>query len=729
MESLIGKELGRYRILEQLGEGGMATVYKAYDMRLERDVAVKIIRIDQFAPAMLDRVLKRFEREAKALARLTHPNIVHVNDYGEHEGVPYLVMDYIPGGTLKLSLGKPMPWQEAMRLLVPIAEALEYAHEHNVIHRDIKPSNILLTEKSQPMLSDFGIAKILEGEESATLSVTGTGVGTPEYMAPEQWIGKAGPLADLYSLGVVLFELVTGRKPYTADTPAAIMLKQATDPLPRPRQFVPDLPEEVEKVLFKALAKSPEDRYQSMGEFTAAIDKVLASGRTIESVEKPKEMSKEEEDKTLLVEVPEKKIPEEKKEVPVFSKAGQRAGKWGRWLPWGVGAVVLVAAAVIIGLLVQGSGGHLSPPPPTATPLSTTLPVPIILPTIAPTAVLIPTATATPKIKVGEVTDLGGVDDKSFNALAWKGVTDAISQLGVDGKYLESSQQSDYVKNINQMLTEHQDLIITVGFLLGVDTASVAKANPDQKFAIVDYTYPDCYPGAVEGKDCGSSTDLANVRGLAFQTDQAAFLAGYLAAGMTKTGKVASFGGVQIPTVTIFMKGFQAGVKYYNQKHGTTVQALGWDDAAQKGLFTGNFTSTDDGRSFATSLVQEGADIVMPVAGPVGLGSAAYCQTSGKCLIIGVDTDWFVSANEYASVELSSVQKKMDVAVFKTIQDFVNGRFAGGTVTYTLKDGGVDLAPYHNFDSQVTQALKNELTQLRADIISGAVTIDGVLGK
>jgi basic membrane protein A and related proteins len=337
-----------------------------------------------------------------------------------------------------------------------------------------------------------------------------------------------------------------------------------------------------------------------------------------------------------------------------------------------------------------------------------------------------PTAVA-PKIKVGEVTDMGGVNDKSFNALGWKGVTDAIAQLGIEGKYLESTQQSDYAKNIQQMLSEKQDLIITVGYLLGVDTATAAKANPNAKFAIVDYTYPDCWPGAVEGKDCGSATDIANVRGLAFQTDPAAFLAGYLAAGMTKTGSVGAFGGIQLPTVTIFMKGFQAGVKYYNQKHSTTVKVLGWDDATQTGLFTGNFTSTDDGKSFATSLVQEGADIIMPVAGPVGLGSAAYCQTSAKCLIIGVDTDWFVSANEYASVILSSVQKKVDVAVFKSIQDVVDGKFTGGTVNYALADGGVDLAPFHNFDSQVPQSLKDEIAQAKVDLISGAVTVDGVL--
>ena len=337
------------------------------------------------------------------------------------------------------------------------------------------------------------------------------------------------------------------------------------------------------------------------------------------------------------------------------------------------------------------------------------------------------TTTTAAKVKVGEVTDLGGVDDKSFNALGWKGVTDAEAQLGVDGKYLESNQQSDYAKNIQQMLSEKQDLIVTIGFLLGVDTATAAKANPNQKFAIVDYTFPDCYPGAVEGKDCGSSTDLTNVRGLAFQTDQAAFLAGYLAAGMTKTGKVGTFGGIQIPTVTIFMKGYEAGVKYYNAKHGTSVKVLGWDDATQKGLFTGNFNSTDDGKSFATSLVQEGADIILPVAGPVGLGSAAYCQTSAKCLIIGVDTDWFVSSPDYASIELSSVQKKVDVAVFKTIQDVINGKFTGGTVTYALADGGVDLAPFHNFDSQVPQSLKDEIAKAKADLISGAITVDGVL--
>jgi basic membrane protein A len=347
----------------------------------------------------------------------------------------------------------------------------------------------------------------------------------------------------------------------------------------------------------------------------------------------------------------------------------------------------------------------------------------------AATPTTAPSTGGTAALFVGEVTDTGGIDDKSFNALGWQGVQDAISQLGIEGKYLQSNQQSDYAKNIQEFLNENAGLIITVGYLLGVDTATAAKANPDTKFAIVDYTYPDCFGTQVEGKDCGSSTVMDNVVGLTFQTDQAAFLAGYLAAGMTKTGTVASFGGMQIPTVTIFMKGFEAGVKYYNQQKGTNVVALGWDDAAQQGVFVGNFDSLDDGRNTAQSLQQEGADIIMPVAGPVGQGSAAYCQETNSCLIIGVDADWYNTAPEYQSVELTSVIKKIDVAVFNTIKAVQDGTFQGGTSNFTITDGGVDIAPFHNFDSQVPDTLKTELAQVRADLVSGAVTVDGVLGE
>ena len=281
MPDLSGTTIERYHLIEKLGEGGMATVYKAYDTRLEREVAVKIIRTDLFGSAVIERILKRFEREAKTMAKLSHANIVKVYDFGEYNDCPYLVMELLPGGTLKQLLGVPMPYYQAASLLLPIAQALEYAHEQKVIHRDVKPSNILLIHAGEPVLTDFGIAKLLELEQGQTLTGVGVGVGTPEYMSPEQGLGRdVDGRADIYAMGVVLYELIMGRKPYSADTPMAVLLKQVNDPLPRPSAIISNLPDAVEQVLFKALAKKPEDRYQSMAEFAAALKAILGSAAT-----------------------------------------------------------------------------------------------------------------------------------------------------------------------------------------------------------------------------------------------------------------------------------------------------------------------------------------------------------------------------------------------------------------------------------------------------------------
>ena len=332
MTDITGQTFDRYHILASLGEGGMAAVYKAYDTRLERDVAVKIIRTDMFIPAALPQVLKRFEREAKSLAKLSHPNIVSIIDYGDQAGVPYLVMEYLPGGTLKDRLqGQPLPWQDSIHLLLPIAHALQFSHQQGIIHRDVKPSNILITLSGEPMLSDFGIAKILENEGSTALTGTGVGIGTPEYMAPEQWIGHTSPQSDLYSLGVVLYEMVTGCKPFTAETPAAILLKQANNPLPRPKQFVPDLPDRVEKILIKALAKKSENRYSSMQEFIIALEAALSgqaktkpSATPRKKVEAEKSPEPEQEISTVQMQIGdlptlEARLPEKEKPAePVF---------------------------------------------------------------------------------------------------------------------------------------------------------------------------------------------------------------------------------------------------------------------------------------------------------------------------------------------------------------------------------------------------------------------------
>ena len=279
MDPLIGKDIGRYHIIELLGEGGMAIVYKAFDTHLECEVAMKFIRMERLTPELAGKTLKRFEREARVVARLSHSHIVRVTDYGEYQGVPYLVMPCLTGGTLKQFSGYPMPYQKAAKLVAAIAHALEYAHAHGVLHRDVKPSNILLSQDGQPMLSDFGVAKILTSEdENLEFSLTGTGVGigTPEYMSPEQGQGlNIDERSDIYSLGIVFYELVTGRKPFIADTPLAVVIKQINNPLPRPRTFVQDLPRKVEDVIFKALAKKPEDRYQNAAEFASSLAKLI----------------------------------------------------------------------------------------------------------------------------------------------------------------------------------------------------------------------------------------------------------------------------------------------------------------------------------------------------------------------------------------------------------------------------------------------------------------------
>ena len=259
----------------------MATVYKAYDTRLEADVAVKVIRTDKILPAQMERSLKRFEREAKSLAKLTHSNIVKVQDFGDYNGSPFLVMPYLPGGTLKQKLNnKPMPYQEAARLLIPIARALAFSHRQGLIHRDVKPANILITESGDPMLSDFGIAKIMDDEATMDLTGTSSTVGTPEYMAPEQITSKTvDHRADIYSFGIVFYEMVTGRKPFQADTPMAVLFKHASEPLPRPRKFIDGLPDSVEKILVKALAKQPENRYADMDEFASALESLLGNAR------------------------------------------------------------------------------------------------------------------------------------------------------------------------------------------------------------------------------------------------------------------------------------------------------------------------------------------------------------------------------------------------------------------------------------------------------------------
>jgi tetratricopeptide (TPR) repeat protein len=273
MSFAIGENVGPYRITAQLGSGGMATVYKAYHASLDRYVAVKVMHA---AFKEDPNFLARFQREARIVARLEHPHIVPVYDFNEHEGQPYLVMRFIEGETLKARLqAGPLTTAQVMDILRPVCQALAYAHDQGVLHRDIKPSNILLTAQGGVFLTDFGLAKIAQAGES-TLSAD-TLLGTPQYISPEQAQGNSSLDArtDIYSLGVVLYELLVGRVPFQADTPYAVIHDHIYSPLPMPRCLRPDLPEPFERVLLKALAKERDDRYTTVDEMLAALEKAL----------------------------------------------------------------------------------------------------------------------------------------------------------------------------------------------------------------------------------------------------------------------------------------------------------------------------------------------------------------------------------------------------------------------------------------------------------------------
>ena len=300
-----------------------------------------------------------------------------------------------------------------------------------------------------------------------------------------------------------------------------------------------------------------------------------------------------------------------------------------------------------------------------------------------------------------EVTDTGGVDDKGFNQIAHEGLLQAETELGVATDLLESTTDADYAPNLQSFVDKGCNVIVTVGFLLADATKAAAEANPTVQFAIVD-----------------SNTSAPNVQGLTFATDQPSFLAGYMAAATTKSGIVGTFGGINIPPVAIFMQGFAKGVEYYNAQKGTSVKVLGWDIAKQDGTFSGDFNDQTKGTSIAKSMSDEGADIIFPVAGPVGLGASQFAMDSaGKVKIIGVDVDMSISNPTQAEVYVASVLKKIDAAVLQAVKDALAKTGGGTDYLGTLENGGVGVA----ITSTITPELQAELDAVTAGIIDGSI--------
>lgn len=317
--------------------------------------------------------------------------------------------------------------------------------------------------------------------------------------------------------------------------------------------------------------------------------------------------------------------------------------------------------------------------------------------------------------KACAVSDAGGWDDKSFNESAYQGLEAAKKNLGVAINTAESSSDADFAPNVEAMVDDGCNLIIGVGFKIEKALHASAEANSDLQYALVDSSFTDSDSKTVK---------IDNGRPLLFNTAEAAYLAGYVSAGMTKTGKVATFGGIQIPSVTVFMDGFADGVAAYNKAKGANVQLLGWDKAAQNGSFTQSFDDQALGKQQAQQFIDQGADIIMPVAGPVGLGAAAAAKENGSTLIVGVDSDWYEANPDYSSIILTSVMKQIGASVEQAIKDGAEGKFTADPYVGTLENGGVSIAPFHDFDSQVPAELKDDVAKLTDQIKSGELKVE-----
>jgi tetratricopeptide (TPR) repeat protein len=341
-----GETIGPYRVLEQLGSGGMATVFKAYHAALDRYIAIKILH-----PAFKanPQFFERFQREARIVAGLEHPHIIPVYDFNEHHGEPYLVMRYVEGDTLKARMtGDPMPAVEVLHLVRPVCRALAYAHGKGVLHRDIKPSNVMVAQDGSIFLTDFGLARMVQAGES-TLSQDMM-VGTPQYISPEQaqGISQLDGRTDIYSLGVVLFEMLTGRVPFTADTPFATVHDHIYTPLPLPSTINPEIDPAVERVLLKALSKEPADRFPAAEALLDALESTLSA--------------------QIVAPTPAvKPAPAAPSAKTTVGKANRSQRPWWVWAG-GAAAVLLVCAGLLAGALWWRRSNRLPAPAPQPPP-------------------------------------------------------------------------------------------------------------------------------------------------------------------------------------------------------------------------------------------------------------------------------------------------------------------------------------------------------------------------
>jgi basic membrane protein A len=320
------------------------------------------------------------------------------------------------------------------------------------------------------------------------------------------------------------------------------------------------------------------------------------------------------------------------------------------------------------------------------------------------------------------VSDAGGFDDKSFNQLSYEGVQAAAETLGTEVKQVESQSESDYKGNVQSLVDQGCNTIVTVGFALSATTVESATANPDVHYIIID----DAADADMDGK-----TDAENIKPLLYDTSQAAFLAGYLAAGYSadKSAKVGTFGGQPFPTVTIFMDGFKQGVDHYNATKGANVEVIGYE-GGDKGSFTGGFEANETAKTTARNIIDQGVDVILPVGGPVYQSAIAAIQDSGRDVaLVGVDADFYETDPSTQDYVLTSIEKRMDVSTEEAVAASGNGEFSAEPYVGTLENGGVDIAPLHNFEDKVDPALVEEVDALREQIVSGELEVTSYLAQ
>jgi serine/threonine-protein kinase len=669
--------VNRYRVASLLGQGGFGAVYRGWDITLSRPCAIK----ENFDTS--DEARRQFLREATVLANLTHPNLPRVNDHFVIEGQgQYLVMDFIRGDDLEKIVANRgcIDPAQAVDWIDQVLDALNYLHTRPqpVIHRDIKPANIKITPEGRAMLVDFGLVKIYDPHLRTT---AGARAITAGFSPPEQY-GQAVTDArtDIYALGATLYMLLTGTPPVES------VLRITQDDLPAAHLLNPAVPEALSQVISKAMELRPAQRFQTAKEFQKALEAAIP-------VTVPLPVNE-----SVITAGPGPSIPQVASTMHVAAPPAKPVVvppakvKKRNTLPWalgiGTGILVLGFIFLVLSFLIRPQKGN---------PVSETTPSPVTQ--------IAGLKNADIKVCVlgNESTDIYG-----YNSITWEGAHTAQEKFEVSIDYLQAdtSQSDPYGPVVQKAIDIDCNLIIGNSFLWADAILKISPQYPNQLFGLVDSSFEH---------------SLSNVLDSWFEISQSGFLAGYLAASQTKTGVVATFGGMDIPMVTHYMNGFALGVEAFNKSTDAGVKVLGWDSKNLQGTITGDFSNKDKGYEVAKQYIHQGADIIFPVAGVENVGAMQLCNESEKCRIIACDMDATQLYPEYADIILASAVKNFTVFVVNATEMLVNNKFAGGTWIGNLQNNGVDLVINPKYSSQVSEELLDKMEGIRKSLISGEI--------